>query len=77
MQLTATSCYDFAESCYAPDAIIKKTKAPAFGTSPFSIRFNLGRRLGQGRQQTRAVNRQNRGLKRNFRVAKLPIHNGD
>jgi len=30
-QLTASSCYDSSKSCYAPRAIIKKTKAPPFG----------------------------------------------
>ena len=36
MHLTATSCYECAKSCYALSAIIKKTKAPDFGTSPFA-----------------------------------------
>ena len=75
MQLTATSCYDFSKSCYAPGSIIKKTKAPPFGTSRFRIGFGLGRRSVRGRQQTKAVNRKNGGLKRKSRVAKVPIRN--
>jgi hypothetical protein len=61
------ACYDLDKSCYDGQ---QKTR---FRSSWQDL--TLGAHVGRGRQQTKAVNRKNGGLKQNFWAAKAPLSN--